>query len=250
MSDTIAIRFNQVTKYYRRNTSLSFGLKHLMLNLPKHMEHMAQTKRFCALKDVSFEVRRGESIGLIGRNGSGKSTTLGLIANVLRPNEGSVKTFGRISSLLELGAGFHPELSGAENIFLNGILLGMTRRQVKERFREIVEFSELENFLEQPIRTYSSGMIARLGFSVAVHLDPEILLLDEVLTVGDMAFAEKCFKRIKSFREKGVTIMFVSHSPEMVTSFCDRAIWLNGGTVARIGDAKTVCDEYQKTMVG
>lgn len=250
MSNPIVIEFNSVTKYFKRNSMLSSGLKHLLLNLPKHMEHMAKLSKFYALKDVSFDVRKGESLGVIGRNGSGKSTTLSLIANVLKPNEGKVKTSGHICSLLELGAGFHYELNGAENIILNGVLMGMTKKQVKDKFREIVEFSGLEDFLEQPIRTYSSGMLARLGFSVAVHLNPEILLLDEILSVGDIAFTEKCLKKMESFRKQGVTIVLVSHSPEMVVSFCDRAIWFDSGRVMNIGPAKAVCEEYRSCVNG
>jgi lipopolysaccharide transport system ATP-binding protein len=250
MSEPVVIQFNKVSKYFKRSSMLSFGFKSMVLNLPQHMKHLKQAKRFCALNDVSFEIRKGESVGLIGRNGSGKSTTLSLIAQVLRPSEGWVKTQGHICPLLELGAGFNFELNGAENILLNGILLGMTRRQVKEKFARIVEFSELEDFLEQPLRTYSTGMIARLGFSIAVHLNPEILLLDEILAVGDMAFTEKCLKKMNSFREQGVTIFFVSHSPEMITSYCDRAIWLDGGQIKDMGDAKTVCVEYKKAIMG
>lgn len=248
MSDFVAIQFHKVTKYFKRTNLLFFGLKDLVLHLPRHRKGLSQAKSICALDNVSFEIRKGESVGLIGRNGSGKSTTLGIIANVMRPTSGWVKTSGRICPLLELGAGFHHLLSGAENILLNGILLGMTRREVKAKFNEIVEFSELEDFLEQPIRTYSSGMLARLGFSIAAHLDPEILLLDEILSVGDIAFTEKCLKKMKTFRERGVTIIFVSHNPATITSFCDRAIWIDNGKVMRIGSAKAVCDEYQKAM--
>ena len=246
MSDPVVIQFNNVSKYFKRSSTLSFGLKNLVLHLPRHMKHLQQANRFCALNDVSFEIRKGESVGLIGRNGSGKSTTLSLIAKVLRPSEGWVKTQGHICPLLELGAGFNFELNGAENILLNGILLGMTRRQVKEKFAQIVEFSELEDFLEQPLRTYSTGMITRLGFSIAAHLNPEILLLDEILAVGDMAFTQKCLRKMNSFREQGVTIFFVSHDPEMVTSYCDRAIWLDGGKIKDMGDAKTVCVNIKK----
>ena len=248
MSNPVVIKFEKVSKNFKRSTTLSFGLKDLVLNLPKRMKEVPKANQLCALDEISFEVRKGESIGLIGRNGSGKSTILGLIAKVLSPTKGHVSTSGHICSLLELGAGFHHVLSGADNIFLNGVLLGMTRREVKEKFNEIVEFSELEDFMEQPIRTYSSGMMARLGFSVAVHLKPEILLLDEVLAVGDIGFMQKCLKKMESFRETGVTIVFVSQSPETVKSFCDLAIWLDGGKIVQIGDAKTVCDAYQKSM--
>jgi ABC-type polysaccharide/polyol phosphate transport system ATPase subunit len=171
-----------------------------------------------------------------------------LIAGVLRPNEGSVETHGHICPLLELGSGFHPDLNGIDNIYLNGVLLGMTRREIRSRFDEIVAFSELAEFLYQPLRMYSSGMVARLGFSIAVHLNPEILLIDEVLSVGDMAFANKCMNKMKSFREQGTTIVFVSHSPDAVISLCDHAIWLEAGRMASYGNAREVCEEYRSAM--
>jgi len=248
MSDTAVIQFQKVTKCFKRSSMLSVGLKNLVLHLPHHMKNSYQAKHFCALKDITFEIHQGESVGLIGRNGSGKSTMLSLIAKVLRPTEGWVKTQGHICPLLELGAGFNFELNGAENIILNGVLLGMTRQQVKDKFVQIVEFSELEDFLEQPLRTYSSGMIARLGFSIAVHLNPKILLLEEILAVGDMAFTQKCLQKMKNFRQEGVTIVFVSHNSDMVASFCDRAIWLDGGKIKDMGDAKAVCNKYKKSF--
>lgn len=248
MFRTTAIRFQQVIKEFRQETVLSAGLKSLILNLPQALQQTDNRRKFRALDGISFEVRKGECLGVIGRNGSGKSTTLGLIAGVMRPSKGSVETSGHVCPLLELGAGFHADLSGAENIFLNGILLGMTRRQISARLEEIVAFSELGQFLERPLRTYSSGMVARLGFSVAVHLNPEILLVDEVLAVGDLAFAQKCLNRMKAFREQGVTIVFVSHSPDAIASLCDRAMWLDGGRMVAWGEAKPVCEEYRKEM--
>jgi lipopolysaccharide transport system ATP-binding protein len=240
------IRFNQVTKYFRQESILSSGLKSLLLELPQKLRQAAHSSHFCALDNVSFEVRRGECLGVIGRNGSGKSTTLGLIAGVLQPSAGSVEADGHICPLLELGAGFHPDLSGADNIVLNGVLLGMTRKTIHRRLADIIEFSELAEFLDRPLRTYSSGMVARLGFAVAVHLNPEILLVDEVLSVGDLAFSQKCLAKMKSFREQGATIVFVSHSPDAVTSLCDRALWLDNGRMVALGEAKAVCEQYRR----
>ena len=248
MSRPAAIKFTSVTKFFRQDSILSHGLKNLVLKLPRTYRASSRGRRFCALDGISFEVARGECLGAIGRNGSGKSTTLGLIAGVLQPSSGSVETNGHICPLLELGSGFHPDLNGIDNIILNGVLLGMTRREIREKLDDIVAFSELGEFLSQPLRTYSSGMVARLGFSVAVHLNPEILLIDEVLSVGDLAFAAKCMDKMKSFREQGITIVFVSHSPEAIVSLCDRAIWLDGGKMAGYGDAREVCESYREAM--
>jgi lipopolysaccharide transport system ATP-binding protein len=198
-----------------------------------------------ALNDVSFEVGRGESCGVIGSNGSGKSTTLALIAGVLRAQSGRVDVRGRVCPLLELGAGFHPELTGRENILLNGILLGLTRREVLARMDEIIAFTELESFLDQPLRTYSSGMYARLGFSVAVHMDPDILLIDELLAVGDLRFQAKCREKLEEFKRRRVTIVLVSHSLSEVWGFCERVIWLKDGTVAADGEPGSVLPRYE-----
>ena len=185
---------------------------------------------------------------IIGPNGSGKSTTLGLIARVLKPSAGNIETWGRICPLLELGAGFHPALNGAENIHLNGVLLGLRRQVVRERFDAIVEFSELGDFIHRPIRTYSSGMLARLGFSVAAHLDPEILLIDEALAVGDESFRKKCHAKLEEFRSRGVTIIIVSHDLDRVTELCDRAALLDHGRLVSIGDPQAVIDEYRAML--
>jgi ABC-2 type transport system ATP-binding protein/lipopolysaccharide transport system ATP-binding protein len=198
-----------------------------------------------ALRDVSFEVGRGEVVGIIGRNGSGKSTLLRVIARVLRPTSGRIWVKGRVAPLLELGGGFHPELTGRENIFLNGCLLGRTRQEVAERFDEIVDFAELREFIDAPLRTYSTGMVARLGFAVATAWEPEILLVDEVLAVGDQDFQKKCQARMETFRACGTTILLVSHNLEMVRKMCQRAIWLEHGRIQAIGSPDEVISRYQ-----
>jgi lipopolysaccharide transport system ATP-binding protein len=243
----IAVRFEHVSKSYPIYSQILTGLKASLLHAPQTLQRFRR-HRFMALNDVSFEVEQGESVGLIGSNGSGKSTTLALIAGVLRAQSGRVEVRGRVCPLLELGAGFHPELTGRENILLNGILLGLTRREVLARLDEIVAFSELEPFLEQPVRTYSSGMLARLGFSVAAHLDPEILLIDEVLAVGDMRFQTKCRERLHRFKQAQVTIVLVSHSLGQVQEFCDRVIWLKDGKLAADGEPGSVIRRYEEAM--
>jgi lipopolysaccharide transport system ATP-binding protein len=199
---------------------------------------------FWALRDASFGVYAGEVVGIIGENGSGKSTTLKLISRILEPTSGSVSVKGKVSALLELGTGFHPELSGRENIFLNGSLLGISRKDMAERYDEIVDFSEIGEFIDTPIKHYSSGMVMRLGFSVAVHVDPDILLTDEVLAVGDEAFQRKCLDYISTLRRRGVTIVFVSHALEAVRSLCRRVIWLDHGKMIADGPAGEVIDRY------
>lgn len=249
MSDLTAIQFRQVTKYFKSRGILSAGMKNLLLQLPRRFQGLGNSRHSRVLEKVSFVVSRGESVGIIGRNGCGKTTTLSLIAGVLQPNEGSVEVRGHVCPLLELGAGFRQELSGLENIFLNGVLLGMTRRQVKGRLAEIAEFSELGEFLDHPVRTYSSGMTARLGFSIAVHVNPEILLVDEVLAVGDSGFAAKCRDRISAFRAQGVTIVFVSHNTQDVVNLCNRVIWLQDGQVRADGEARSVCRQYEHSVI-
>lgn len=197
-----------------------------------------------ALKDVSFEVGRGEVLGIIGRNGSGKSTLLKVIARVLRPTSGRVWVKGRVAPLLELGGGFHPELTGRENIYLNGTLLGHSRREIEERFDWIVDFAGLRDFIDAPLRTYSTGMVARLGFAVATAWEPEVLLVDEVLAVGDQGFQKKCQARLAEFQRAGATILLVSHSPELVRGLCGRALWLEGGRVRALGPAGEVAGRY------
>ena len=199
---------------------------------------------FWALRDVSLDICRGEVFGIVGRNGAGKSTLLKVVARVLRPTVGRVWVKGRVAPLLELGAGFHPELTGRENVFLNGTLLGRSRREITERFSEILAFAEIEDFIEAPLRTYSSGMVARLGFATAMAWEPDVLILDEVLAVWDAAFQEKCKERIKVFRGNGTTILLVSHAATAVASMCDRAVWLHRGAVKAIGPAHEVASAY------
>jgi lipopolysaccharide transport system ATP-binding protein len=224
-------------------------MKGLLLHLPRYIATLfKKAKVFTALDGVSFEVRRGECLGIIGRNGSGKSTTLGLIAGVLRPSAGAIETHGSIAPLLELGAGFHPEISGRDNIILNGILLGLTRARVMENMDRIIEFSELAEFMDQPLRTYSSGMVARLGFSVAVHLSPDILLIDEVLAVGDEAFQQKCIAKIQEFRAKGVTMVLVTHHLKDVEKSCDRVALLDAGRLIEVGNPAEVVERYRSLI--
>lgn len=242
------VRFVQVSKTFAAYHKAVRGLKAMLIS-PRSAWRSYRGERLVAVDRVSFEIRQGETVGLIGQNGAGKSTVLALIAGVLRPDSGRVEIEGRVRAILELGAGFHPELTGWENILLNGVLLGLTRREVRARMREIAEFSELGAFLEQPLRTYSSGMAARLGFSVAAHLGPELLLIDEVFAVGDTQFQRKCRAKLGELRDSGVTIVMVSHALAEIREFCSRAIWMRSGRVAADGDAKRVVDEYEQAML-
>ena len=205
----------------------------------------AGQEEFWALKDVSFEVGRGEVVGVIGRNGAGKSTLLKILSRITEPTRGRARIRGRVASLLEVGTGFHPELTGRENIFLNGAILGMMRVEIKKKFDEIVAFSEVERFLDTPVKRYSSGMYVRLAFAVAAHLEPEILIIDEVLAVGDVEFQKKCLGKMESVASKeGRTILFVSHQIAAVTRLCKKVLWLDGGKINSIGRADLVCSQY------
>ncbi len=203
-----------------------------------------------ALRNVSFVVDRGEAFGIIGRNGSGKSTMLKVISGILKPTSGIVRVNGRVAALIELGAGFHPEITGRENIVINGIMLGLSRREIEKRFDAIVEFSGIRDFIDQPVKTYSSGMYVRLGFAVAVHVDPEILLIDEVLAVGDEEFSQKCIAKIQEMKYRGVTLIFVTHQLDQVRNLCDRALWLDHGMTSAIGDPVRVVDHYLQDVSG
>lgn len=244
MNETVIV-FDNVSKSYPLYHNITGGIKNFLFNLPKAVCSI-KNSRFEALKDISFKVYKGETLGIIGRNGAGKSTILGLIASVLKPSKGRVIVKGRISPLLELGGGFHPELTGRENIMLNGVLLGLTRAEVSKKMDEIIGFSELGDFINQPIRTYSSGMFARLGFSVVAHLEPEILLIDEVLAVGDMEFQKKCLDKMLAFKKNGVTMVFVSHSMVAVEGICDRAMWIDDHIVKVMGTPKDVIAAYSR----
>jgi len=197
-----------------------------------------------ALKGVSFDVPAGRTLGIIGRNGSGKSTMLKLIAGIGKPTSGTISVNGRVSALIELGAGFHPEISGRENVFINGMMLGLSRRDIARRFDEIVRFAELEDFIDAPVKTYSSGMYMRLGFAVATSVDPDVLLVDEVLAVGDESFTHKCLDAFADLKRRGRTVVLVTHSLDLVTRFCDDALWLDAGEVKLQGDPKRVIDAY------
>jgi ABC-type polysaccharide/polyol phosphate transport system ATPase subunit len=238
-----AIAVRDVRKTYRRyGRRRRFGtLKSALLSgrlAPKADEV------FEALKGVSFEVAAGKTFGIVGRNGSGKSTMLKLIAGIGRPTSGDVTVQGRVSALIELGAGFHPEISGRDNVFINGMMLGLSKRDIGDRFDEIVAFAELEDFIDEPVKAYSSGMYMRLGFSVAINVDPDVLLVDEVLAVGDEAFTHKCLDKFADFRRRGRTVLLVTHSLDLVTRFCDEALWLDHGVARDQGDPRRVVDAY------
>jgi len=205
---------------------------------------------FEALKGVSFDVAKGKTFGIVGRNGSGKSTMLKLIAGIGKPTSGTVRVDGRVSALIELGAGFHPEISGRENVYINGLMLGLGRREIARRFDEIVRFAELEEFIDAPVKTYSSGMYMRLGFAVAINVDPDVLLVDEVLAVGDEAFTHKCLDKLAELRRRGRTVLLVTHSLDLVTRFCDEALWLDAGVARTQGDPKRVIDAYLMDVAG
>ena len=198
------------------------------------------------LKGVSFDIKKGECLAIIGKNGAGKSTLLSLLAKIYKPTSGTMEVNGRVAPLLELGAGFHPDLTGIENVYFNAVILGLTREEVKKRLPSIIEFSELGDAVEAPVRTFSSGMMARLGFSIAVHVDADILIVDEVLAVGDQRFEQKCLRRVEEFRAAGGTILLVSHQLDTVLEFADRCIWLNNGVVAMEGKPDEVIEVYRR----
>jgi ABC-type polysaccharide/polyol phosphate transport system ATPase subunit len=240
-----AIEVTNVTKVYRRYArKRQFATLKSALLTGSLIQDLQPDEKFRALQGVSFNVAAGRTYGIIGRNGSGKSTALKLVAGITKPTTGTVKVEGRISALIELGAGFHPEISGRENVFINGIMLGLTKRDVAKRFDEIVEFAELKDFIDAPVKTYSSGMYMRLGFAVAIHVDPDVLLVDEVLAVGDEGFTHKCLDKFGEFKRRGKTILLVTHSLNLVERFCDEALWLDRGKVRGAGDPKRVIDAY------
>jgi ABC-type polysaccharide/polyol phosphate transport system ATPase subunit len=240
-----AIEVRGVTKAYRRyGRRKQFGTLKSALLSGRGLRDLRPDETLKALKDVSFDVAAGRTFGIIGRNGSGKSTMLKLIAGIGKPTAGTVVVSGRVSALIELGAGFHPEISGRENVYINGMMLGLSKREVASRFDEIVEFAELQDFIDAPVKTYSSGMYMRLGFAVAIHVDPDVLLVDEVLAVGDEAFTHKCLDKFAEFRRRGRTVLLVTHSLDLVSRFCDEALWLDSGVVRAQGDPRRVIDAY------
>jgi ABC-type polysaccharide/polyol phosphate transport system ATPase subunit len=238
-----AVLAESVSRRFRLNPERHTTLKEVIVR-----RRQPRAQELWALRDVSFGIEPGEAVGLVGRNGSGKTTLLRLIAGIFRPTEGQLSVGGSIASLLELGAGFHPDFTGRDNVFMNGAIHGLKRRYIRERMDEIIAFAELERFIDSPVRTYSAGMYMRLGFSVATHLDPDVLLLDEVFAVGDEAFQRKCFGKIFDLKDAGKTILFVSHSAPAVERLCERAILLQRGRVAADGVAKDVVAEYQRLL--
>jgi len=237
------IRLEKVSVQYRVPQERIGSFKEYAI---RFLQRRIQYNSFWALHDIDLSVYRGEVFGLIGRNGAGKSTLLKVVSRVLRPTKGRTVLYGKIAPLLELGAGFHPELSGRENVFLNGALLGYSRKEMEACFDQIVDFSELRSFIDAPIRTYSSGMYARLGFAVATAHIPDILLVDEILSVGDEAFQQKCFNRITEFKESGATIIMVSHSLQQIEKMCQRVAWIDHGNIEIIGPPSQVIAAYRE----
>lgn len=253
MSSNIAIKVEGLSKCYQIYDQPRDRLKQFVL--PRLQRLVAQPPRqyyreFWALKDVSFEIKKGETVGIIGRNGSGKSTLLQMICGTLNPTSGSIQTNGRIAALLELGSGFNPEFTGRENVYMNAAVLGLERKEIEEKFDSIAAFADIGAFIDQPVKTYSSGMYVRLAFAISANIDPEILIVDEALAVGDSRFQTKCINRLNDLRESGSSILFVSHAIEQVKRFCDQAIWLHGGVVIDAGRAALVCDAYDNFMSG
>lgn len=240
-----ALTVDHLTKTFRLHSEKNNSLKMLIAGKKRN-----RYEEFTALRDVTFDVKEGEVFGVIGENGSGKSTLLKCMAGILQPNAGSVHVSKRMSALLELGAGFHPELSGRDNVFLNAAILGMARREIAGRFDEIVEFSGLESFIDSPVKTYSTGMYVRLAFAVAINVDPQLLIIDEILAVGDVTFQQKCLEKFVDFRNEGRTIVLVTHAMNSVKDMCDRAIWLTHGRISGEGDPAELVEAYTEMMLG
>lgn len=240
-----AIDIENVTRIYQK-----YSAQHRFKTFKSAMlkgdffKSLSPDEKVLALDDVSFKVEKGTTFGVIGENGSGKSTLLKVVAGIAKPTSGDIKVRGNVAALIELGAGFHPEISGSENIYINGIMLGLSKKAIHERFEDIVRFAELEEFIDAPVKTYSSGMYMRLGFSIAINVNPDILLVDEVLAVGDASFVPKCLDRIDDFRRRKKTILFVSHDLNTVEKICDRVAWLKKGKVQTIGEPRRVIDAY------
>jgi lipopolysaccharide transport system ATP-binding protein len=243
MSSDIAIKVEHLSKCFQIYDKPRDRLLQMLARNRKQY-----FREFWALRDVSFEIKRGETVGIVGRNGSGKSTLLQIICGTLNPTSGSVQTFGRIAALLELGSGFNPEFTGRENVYMNAAVLGLNEAEIDARFDDIVAFADIGDFIEQPVKTYSSGMMVRLAFAVAINVDPEILIVDEALSVGDELFQRKCFSRIEAIRAKGATILFVSHAGSTVVELCDHAILMDAGEKLAVGAPKQIVGRYQKLL--
>ena len=246
MSDDVVIELKDVSLKFKLQREKTPSLKEVII---KFLTRKVSYVDFYALKDINLKVKRGESVGIIGRNGAGKTTLLRVIAGIYKPTSGKVTVKGRIMPIIELGAGFDMELTGRENIFLNGLLLGMTRKEIEERYDEIGEFSGLGEFINSPMRTYSSGMKLRLGFSIATAIDPDIILIDEVFAVGDREFREKCVRRIREMREKGATLLFVSHDMDAIKENCERVIWLEEGEIMIDDESQRVIRCYSENTL-
>lgn len=242
MKDDLMVDVQHVTMRFNLPSEKIDSIKEYVIKIFKHTLHF---QPFNALNDVSFQVNKGELLGIVGLNGSGKSTMLKVIAGIMKPTEGTTEVYGSVSPLIELGAGFDPDLTGRENVFLNGSVLGYSREFMQSKFDEIVEFAELEDFIDMQIKNYSSGMTARLGFAVATVVQPQILICDEVLAVGDFKFQQKCEERIKTLMSGDTTVILVSHNNDQIRKLCSRAIWLDHGHVMMIGDADEVVDAYE-----
>ncbi len=243
MNKDIAIRIKKLTKTYKLYNNHADRVKEVLNPFRKTYHRV-----FNALSDISFKIQRGETVGIIGRNGSGKSTLLQIISGILQPTTGIVETNGRISALLELGAGFNPEFTGRQNVYINASILGLSKEEIDDRFPEIAAFADIGKFIEQPMKIYSSGMYVRLAFAVAINVNPEILIIDEALAVGDTYFQAKCFDKFREFQEKGITILFVTHALDMITSYCSSAFLLERGAVLSQGDPKQVVDNYNRML--
>lgn len=240
---TAAVSVEHVSKKFRLYHERNQSLKSAVMRGRRSVH-----EDFWALRDVSFEVPEGSTFGLIGSNGSGKSTLLKCLAKIYYPEQGRITSRGRVAALLEVGSGFHPELTGRENIFLNGSILGMSRKEISAKFDSIVDFSGVAEFIDQPVKNYSSGMYVRLGFSVAIHVDPDILVVDEVLAVGDAEFQAKCRDKFTEFRQAGKTVILVSHDMSSVSSMCDQVAWLNHGDLVRVGEASSTIADYMNSL--
>lgn len=241
MDNNIAISVDNVSMKFNLGQEKIDNLKEYTIKLIKRQ---LMYKEFWALNNINIEIKKGEVFGIVGYNGSGKSTLLKIIAGVMKPTKGKVSVKGSMAPLIELGAGFDNNLTGRENIYLNGAILGYRKQKIEESFDEIIEFSEIEKFIDVPVKNYSSGMVARLAFSIATIIEPEILIVDEVLSVGDYKFQEKCQIKLRNMIEKGTTVLFVSHSIKQVENLCDRVAWIDKGDIKIIGDSKTVCEMF------
>lgn len=242
---TTAISVENVYKNFKVYHDKGFSLKEKMLFWQRNSYELRTV-----LNGISFFVNKGEAIGLIGKNGCGKSTTLKLLSRIMYPDKGKIKITGRVACLIELGAGFHPDMSGRENIYINASIFGLTKKEIDNKLQQIIDFSELWDFIDNPVRTYSSGMYMRLAFAVAINVDADILLIDEILAVGDIKFQEKCFSKLKEIKQAGTTIVIVSHALGQIEEFCDKSIWLKEGKIAMTGKPEAVHKKYSEYMLG